>query len=177
MLSPDVRTALTFDDVLLLPAASEVLPREVELATQLTARVRLNIPLLSSAMDTVTESRTALAMAQEGEPPPRLTTEERKRAIESVEAQIAEKLAIGKEESAREDQIADAAVGEGERRRAEGQFLSESLETDGHRRPHGLRQRRRESHRFPESRIERLLAGHRRGQPGRGRAIIQAVVA
>jgi IMP dehydrogenase len=66
MLSPDVRTALTFDDVLLQPAESEVLPKQVEVSTRLTARVRLNIPLLSSAMDTVTESRTAIAMAQEG---------------------------------------------------------------------------------------------------------------
>ncbi|HEY8210801.1 MAG TPA: IMP dehydrogenase, partial [Myxococcaceae bacterium] len=66
MLSPDVRTALTFDDVLLLPAESEVLPKQVDVSTRLTQKVRLNIPLLSSAMDTVTESRTAIAMAQEG---------------------------------------------------------------------------------------------------------------
>jgi IMP dehydrogenase len=66
MLSPDVRTALTFDDVLLQPAESDVLPRQVDVSTRLTPRVRLNIPLLSSAMDTVTESRTAIAMAQEG---------------------------------------------------------------------------------------------------------------
>jgi len=66
MLSSDVRTALTFDDVLLLPAESEVLPKQVDVSTRLTQRVRLNIPLLSSAMDTVTESRTAIAMAQEG---------------------------------------------------------------------------------------------------------------
>jgi IMP dehydrogenase len=66
MLTADVRIALTFDDVLLLPADSEVLPRQVDLTTRLTARVRLNIPLLSAAMDTVTESRTAIAMAQEG---------------------------------------------------------------------------------------------------------------
>ncbi|HYV47762.1 MAG TPA: IMP dehydrogenase [Myxococcaceae bacterium] len=66
MLSSDVRTALTFDDVLLLPAESEVLPRQVDVSTRLTPKIRLNIPLLSSAMDTVTESRTAIAMAQEG---------------------------------------------------------------------------------------------------------------
>ena len=58
--------ALTFDDVLLQPAYSDVLPREVDLATQLTAEIRLNIPLLSAAMDTVTESRLAIALAQEG---------------------------------------------------------------------------------------------------------------
>ncbi len=58
--------ALTFDDVLLVPAASSVLPKDVDLGTQLTRRIRLNLPLLSAAMDTVTESRLAIAMAQEG---------------------------------------------------------------------------------------------------------------
>ena len=57
---------LTFDDVLLVPAFSEVLPKEVEVSTQLTRTIRLNIPLVSAAMDTVTESRTAICMAQEG---------------------------------------------------------------------------------------------------------------
>jgi len=58
--------ALTFDDVLLMPGYSEVLPKDVSLGTQLTKGIRLNIPLLSAAMDTVTESRLAIAMAQEG---------------------------------------------------------------------------------------------------------------
>jgi IMP dehydrogenase len=58
--------ALTFDDVLLLPAYSEILPKEADLSTQLTPKIRLNLPLLSSAMDSVTESRLAIAMAQEG---------------------------------------------------------------------------------------------------------------
>ena len=58
--------ALTFDDVLLVPAYSEVLPREVDLSTQLTPRIRLNIPLVSAAMDTVTEARLAITIAQEG---------------------------------------------------------------------------------------------------------------
>ncbi|PPE74688.1 IMP dehydrogenase [Solimonas fluminis] len=58
--------ALTFDDVLLLPAYSEVLPRQVDTSTQLTRRIRLNIPLLSAAMDTVTEAKLAIALAQEG---------------------------------------------------------------------------------------------------------------
>ena len=58
--------ALTFDDVLLLPDHSSVLPRDVDLSTLLTRDIRLNIPLLSAAMDTVTESRLAIAMAQEG---------------------------------------------------------------------------------------------------------------
>jgi IMP dehydrogenase len=57
---------LTFDDVLLLPAESAILPRDVDVGTRLTARMTLNIPLVSAAMDTVTESRTAIAMAQEG---------------------------------------------------------------------------------------------------------------
>ena len=60
-------TAITFDDVLLLPGRSDVLPAEVRTASaQLTQRIRLHIPILSSAMDTVTESRLAIAMAQEG---------------------------------------------------------------------------------------------------------------
>ena len=58
--------ALTFDDVLLVPAYSNVLPRDVSLSTQLTRDITINIPLLSAAMDTVTESRLAIAMAQEG---------------------------------------------------------------------------------------------------------------
>ncbi|MBI5660375.1 MAG: IMP dehydrogenase [Nitrosomonadales bacterium] len=58
--------ALTFDDVLLVPAHSSVLPRDVSLRTQLTRNITLNIPLLSAAMDTVTEARLAIALAQEG---------------------------------------------------------------------------------------------------------------
>ncbi|MEW5903284.1 MAG: IMP dehydrogenase [Pseudomonadota bacterium] len=58
--------ALTFDDVLLVPAQSDVLPRDVNLRTQLTRNIQLNIPLLSAAMDTVTEARLAIALAQEG---------------------------------------------------------------------------------------------------------------
>lgn len=61
-----LQQALTFDDVLLVPAHSNVLPREVSLATQLTKEIRLNIPLLSAAMDTVTEARMAIALAQLG---------------------------------------------------------------------------------------------------------------
>ncbi|MBS0379803.1 MAG: IMP dehydrogenase [Proteobacteria bacterium] len=58
--------ALTFDDVLLVPAYSEILPREVDLSTQVTRRIRLNVPLVSAAMDTVTEARLAITIAQEG---------------------------------------------------------------------------------------------------------------
>ena len=61
-----VQKALTFDDVLLLPAHSSVLPRDVSLRTRLTQNIILNIPLLSAAMDTVTEARLAIAVAQEG---------------------------------------------------------------------------------------------------------------
>ena len=61
-----VQEALTFDDVLLLPAYSTVLPKDVSLKTRLTRGIQLNIPLVSAAMDTVTESRMAIAMAQNG---------------------------------------------------------------------------------------------------------------
>jgi IMP dehydrogenase len=61
-----LQEALTFDDVLLVPAYSEVLPREVDLSTQLTRTIRLNLPVVSAAMDTVTEARLAIAIAQEG---------------------------------------------------------------------------------------------------------------
>ena len=61
-----VEEALTFDDVLLIPARSNVLPRDVSLKTKLTRGIELNIPLVSAAMDTVTESRLAIALAQEG---------------------------------------------------------------------------------------------------------------
>jgi len=61
-----IQKAFTFDDVLLVPAHSTVLPREVSLSTRLTRSIRLNIPLLSAAMDTVTEARLAIALAQEG---------------------------------------------------------------------------------------------------------------
>ncbi len=61
-----IQEALTFDDVLLVPAHSTVLPREVDLKTWLTREIQLNIPLMSAAMDTVTEARLAITMAQEG---------------------------------------------------------------------------------------------------------------
>ncbi len=61
-----VKKALTFDDVLLVPAFSDILPRDTSLKTRLTRRISLNIPLLSAAMDTVTEARLAIAIAQEG---------------------------------------------------------------------------------------------------------------
>ncbi|MDP4618750.1 MAG: IMP dehydrogenase, partial [Burkholderiaceae bacterium] len=61
-----LRKALTFDDVLLVPAYSSVLPKETSLQTQFTRRLRLNLPLISAAMDTVTESHLAITLAEEG---------------------------------------------------------------------------------------------------------------
>jgi IMP dehydrogenase len=66
MLDPNLPMALTFDDVLLLPGESDILPRSVDVAARLTRNIQLRIPLVSAAMDTVTEARTAIAMAQEG---------------------------------------------------------------------------------------------------------------
>ena len=66
MLSNQVREGLTFDDVLLVPRRSEVLPKDVDLSTRLTNVIKLNIPLLSAAMDTVTDARLAIAIAREG---------------------------------------------------------------------------------------------------------------
>ncbi|GKS57804.1 inosine-5'-monophosphate dehydrogenase [Nitrospira sp.] len=66
MLDDDTRLGLTFDDVVLIPAKSQVLPNEVDTKTSVTRTVTLNIPVLSAAMDTVTESRLAIAMAREG---------------------------------------------------------------------------------------------------------------
>jgi IMP dehydrogenase len=62
----ELREALTFDDVLLVPGASDVLPAAADVRTRLTAEIALNIPLVSAAMDTVTEGRMAIAMAQAG---------------------------------------------------------------------------------------------------------------
>ena len=59
-----VKQGLTFDDVLLIPAASDVLPADIDLRTRLTRKVHLNIPLVSAAMDTVTEYRMAIAIAR-----------------------------------------------------------------------------------------------------------------
>ncbi|WP_414647319.1 IMP dehydrogenase, partial [Dysgonomonas sp. UBA7698] len=61
-----VMDGLTFDDVLLIPAYSEVLPREVDLSTNFSRNIKLNIPFVSAAMDTVTEAKLAIAIAREG---------------------------------------------------------------------------------------------------------------
>lgn len=62
----ELRDALTFDDVLLVPGYSDFLPRDADIRTRLTRELELNIPIVSSAMDTVTEWRTAVTMAREG---------------------------------------------------------------------------------------------------------------
>ena len=66
MFEQDLRECLTFDDVLLVPAASDVLPNEVDVASRLTRGILLNTPLVSAAMDSVTEARLAITMAREG---------------------------------------------------------------------------------------------------------------
>ena len=66
MAQDGIPEALTFDDVLLMPAESAVLPAEVDISTDLTSEISLNIPIISAAMDTVTESSMAIAMAQSG---------------------------------------------------------------------------------------------------------------
>lgn len=58
---------ITFDDVLLVPSYSEVIPNQVDLSTDLTKKIRLNIPMMSAGMDTVTEHRMAIAMARQGD--------------------------------------------------------------------------------------------------------------
>ena len=61
-----IKEGITFDDVLLIPAFSEVIPNDVDLTTNLTNKIKLNIPLMSAGMDTVTESRMAISMARQG---------------------------------------------------------------------------------------------------------------
>jgi IMP dehydrogenase len=66
MLQDNIPTGLTFDDVLLLPAQSEILPRETDISTLLTRNIKINIPIVSAAMDTVTDANLAISMAREG---------------------------------------------------------------------------------------------------------------
>src|SRR5450432_4076707 len=66
MIEQDIPEGLTFDDVLLLPSRSDVLPAEVDTRTHLTRKIVLNIPIVSAAMDTVTESHLAIALSQQG---------------------------------------------------------------------------------------------------------------
>src|SRR4051812_49763203 len=66
MFDKNLRECLTFDDVMLVPAYSEVLPTEVDVRTRLTRTIELNIPIVSAAMDSVTEARSAIALARQG---------------------------------------------------------------------------------------------------------------
>ncbi len=66
MVENEIREGLTFDDVLLLPSFSDIMPKDIDVSTNLTNSIKLNIPLLSAAMDTVTEAKTAICIAQEG---------------------------------------------------------------------------------------------------------------
>lgn len=66
MIENEIKEGLTFDDVLLVPALSKVMPKDVDISTYLTKQIKLNIPIISAAMDTVTESKTAICLAQEG---------------------------------------------------------------------------------------------------------------
>ncbi|MBW6186461.1 IMP dehydrogenase, partial [Pseudomonas aeruginosa] len=89
MIDKIVKEALTFDDVSLVPRKSSVLPSDVDLRTKLTNNISLNIPFLSSAMDTVTESRMAIAMAKEGGMGiihKNITIEDQRKEVEIVKA-------------------------------------------------------------------------------------------
>ncbi|CBL45794.1 Inosine-5\'-monophophate dehydrogenase [gamma proteobacterium HdN1] len=104
-----VQEAITFDDVLLVPAYSDVLPRDVNLKTRLTREITLNIPLVSAAMDTVTESRLAIAMAQEGGIGilhKNLTVDEQARQVRQVKKHesgvVRDPITIGPDASVRE---------------------------------------------------------------------------
>ncbi|AKT37094.1 IMP dehydrogenase [Chondromyces crocatus] len=129
MLDDKLRECLTFDDVLLVPAYSEVLPGEVGVRTRLTRKIELNIPLLSAAMDTVTEGRTAIAMARAGgigilhkNMSPALQAREVERVKRAESGMIMQPVTVGPDESLRsalaimkEHDISGVPVVEGER--------------------------------------------------------------
>ena len=99
MLDDVVKESLTFDDLLLVPAASNVLPRDVDTSTLLTKNIALNIPIVSAAMDTVTESRTAICMAQEGG----IGIIHRNMSIEQQSIEVDQGKEIGKRHDCRSD--------------------------------------------------------------------------
>ncbi|EYF02138.1 IMP dehydrogenase [Chondromyces apiculatus] len=129
MLDDKLRECLTFDDVLLVPAYSEVLPGEVNVRTRLTRKIELNIPLLSAAMDTVTEGQTAIAMARAGgigilhkNMSPAQQAREVERVKRAESGMIMQPVTVGPEESLRsalaimrEHDISGVPVVEGER--------------------------------------------------------------
>jgi IMP dehydrogenase len=109
MLDDKLRECLTFDDVLLVPAYSEVLPGEVDVKTRLTRKILLNIPLLSSAMDSVTEGRTAITMARAGgigilhkNLPPARQAREVERVKRAESGMITSPVTVGPNQSLRE---------------------------------------------------------------------------
>ena len=109
MLEEPLREALTFDDVLLVPAYSEVLPKDVDTRTRLCRGIELGIPLISSAMDSVTEARTAITMAREGGLGvihKNLTPEDQAREVEQVKRAesgiVVDPLTVGPHESLRD---------------------------------------------------------------------------
>ncbi len=109
MLDDKLRECLTFDDVLLVPAYSEVLPGEVDVKTRLTRKIQLNIPLLSSAMDSVTEGRTAITMARAGgigilhkNLPPARQAREVERVKRAESGMITSPVTVGPNQSLRE---------------------------------------------------------------------------
>jgi IMP dehydrogenase len=129
MLDDKLRECLTFDDVLLVPAYSEVLPGEVDVKTRLTPRIQLNIPLISSAMDSVTEGRTAIVMARAGgigiihkNLPPARQAREVERVKRAESGMIATPITVRPDQSLRdalavmnEHDISGVPVVEGER--------------------------------------------------------------
>ncbi len=109
MFEQNLPLSLTFDDVMLLPAYSEVLPAEVETRTRLTRKIELRIPLVSAAMDSVTESRTAIAMAREGgvgvihkNLPPTQQAEEVERVKRAETGMISNPITVGPHTSLRD---------------------------------------------------------------------------
>jgi IMP dehydrogenase len=109
MLQQDLRECLTFDDVLLVPAESDVLPVDVDVTTRLTQKIKLNIPLVSAAMDSVTESRLAICMARQGGigfVHKNLTIEDQAREVAAVKrsetAVISEPVTVEPEQSLRD---------------------------------------------------------------------------
>src|SRR5580700_7644473 len=109
MLDDKLRECLTFDDVLLVPAYSSVLPGEVDVKTRLTRRIPLNLPILSAAMDSVTEGRAAIAMARAGgigilhkNLPPVAQAREVERVKRAESGMIASPITVGPDQLLRE---------------------------------------------------------------------------
>ena len=153
MLAKTLPEALTFDDVLLVPAYSEVVPTQVSTQTQLTRDITLNTPLLSSAMDTVTESRMAIAMAQQGGigmVHRNLTIEAQAGEIDKVKrsesGMIVDPVTIGP------DQMIADALEVMRRYRISGVPVTQGTEAGGH--SHQPRSALRDAHRYSHQRSD-----------------------